>query len=159
MNVLVDTSVWSLALRRDRPRGTPAEAELRELIREGRVLMLGAIRQELLSVTRTNEHFERLGDHLRAFDDLRVEQADHEEAAVCFNRCRARGVQGSNTDFLICAVATRRGAAILTTDQDFESFAAVLASSFTSLVESGPWLRRSRRDRDYERLGVGGFGR
>jgi predicted nucleic acid-binding protein len=126
MNVLVDTSVWSLALRRNSPRGTPAEMELVELIREGRVLMLGAIRQELLSGIRSNEQFKKLRDGLRPFSNIVLEEADYEEAASCFNRCRAKGVQGSNTDFLICAVAIRRNAAVLTTDDDFEGFTRVL---------------------------------
>jgi len=126
MNVLVDTSVWSLAFRRDAPRGTPTEGELRELIGEGRVLMLGAIRQELLSGIRTAEQFKKLRDRLRAFPDMPLSEADYEEAANCFNRCRSRGVQGSNTDFLMCAVALRRSAAILTTDGDFPRFARIL---------------------------------
>jgi hypothetical protein len=126
MNVLVDTSVWSLALRRDNPRGTRAEIELVELIREGRVLMLGAIRQELLSGIRTNEQFKKLRDRLRAFSDVPLGEADYEEAAACFNRCRARGLQGSNTDFLMCAVGIRRNAAILTTDDDFKQFARLV---------------------------------
>ncbi len=68
MNVLVDTSVWSLALRRKAPHGTSAERELVELISEGRVLMIGAIRQELLSGIRATAQFEKLRDSLRAFD-------------------------------------------------------------------------------------------
>ena len=126
MNVLIDTSVWSQALRRGAPRGTSEERELRELIGEGRVLMLGAVRQELLSGIRAAEQFKKLRERLRAFPDVSLSEADYEEAANCFNRCRTRGVQGSNTDFLMCAVAMRRGAAILTTDQDFPRFAAVL---------------------------------
>lgn len=126
MNVIVDTSVWSLALRRDAPRGTPEENELKELIGEGRVLMLGAVRQELLSGVRGAEQFRKLRDHLRAFPDIALEEADYEEAASCFNRCRSRGIQGSNTDFLLCAVAIRREVAILTTDDDFPRFAKVL---------------------------------
>src|SRR6266849_4714004 len=126
MNVLVDTSVWSLALRCNSPRGTPAELELVELIREGRVLMLGAIRQELLSVIRSNDQFKKLRHGLRAFSDIDLEEADYEEAASCFNRCRAKGLQGSNTDFLICAVAIRRNAAVLSTDADFEGFTRLL---------------------------------
>jgi len=35
-------------------------------------------------------------------------------------------VQGSPTDFLLCAVALRRGFAILTTDGDFAAFARLL---------------------------------
>jgi predicted nucleic acid-binding protein len=126
MNVIVDTSVWSLALRRDAPRSTPQELEFVELIAEGRVLMVGAVRQELLSGVRGADQFRSLRNRLRAFPDLTLEEGDYEEAASCFNRCRSRGIQGSNTDFLLCSVALRRGAAILTSDKDFPRFARVL---------------------------------
>lgn len=126
MKVLVDTSVWSLALRRRGRSEAPASQELRSLIDDGRVAMIGPIRQELLSGIRTPESFDRLRDHLRPYPDERLETADFERAAEHFNTCRARGVQGSNTDFLICAVAERRNLPILTTDADFTRFAAVL---------------------------------
>jgi len=126
MNVLVDTSVWSLALRRPASQGRAESAELVELIREGRVTMIGAIRQELLSGIRAAEQFRKLRDRLRSFSDAPLGEADYEEAATCFNRCRAKGLQGSNTDFLMCAVSLRRDLAILTTDKDFEAFARVL---------------------------------
>jgi predicted nucleic acid-binding protein len=126
VNVLVDTSVWSLALRRDTPRETPVETELVELIAEGRVLMLGAVRQELLSGIRGSAQFRRLRDHLRAFPNVALDEADYEDAASCFNQCRSRGVQGSNTDFLLCAAALRRGAAVFTVDDDFARYARVL---------------------------------
>ena len=126
MKVLVDTSVWSLALRRGVRAEAPAVEELRSLIAEGRVAMIGPIRQELLSGIRTMESFERLRDHLQPYTDERLETADFERAAEHFNTCRARGVQGSNTDFLICAVAERRNLPILTTDADFSRFAAIL---------------------------------
>jgi predicted nucleic acid-binding protein len=126
MNVLVDTAIWSLALRRKVSHQTAEVGELRALIEEGRVVMVGAIRQELLSGIKITEHFQRLRNGLRAFPDLPLETADYEEGATCFNRCRARGLQGSNTDFLLCAVALRRKIAILTTDRDFTGFARVL---------------------------------
>jgi len=126
VNVLVDTSVWSLALRRAKRVDDQTTRELSELIGEGRVAMLGAVRQELLSGIKEKGQFELLRDHLRAFPDLEVEMADYEEAASAYNRCRGRGIQGSNTDFLICAVAVRRELAIYTTDRDFQEFAKVL---------------------------------
>ncbi|MBI4729870.1 MAG: PIN domain-containing protein [Acidobacteria bacterium] len=126
MNVIVDTSVWSLALRRHRPSEHPAGRELAELIREGRATILGPIRQELLSGIRREQQFQTLRDHLRAFPDIRLGMEDYEEAASFFNRCRAKGVQGSNTDFLICGAAVRRQFGILTTDGDFESLAKLL---------------------------------
>lgn len=126
MNVLVDTSVWSLALRRATAPGSRETAELVELIREGRVAMIGAVRQEILSGIRVAEQYRKLRDRLRAFGDEALDEADYEEAATCFNRCRARGLQGSNTDFLMCAASVRRRLAILTTDKDFVGFARVL---------------------------------
>lgn len=127
MNVLVDTSVWSLALRRSPPRQDPAVVELAELIRGYRVSMLGAIRQEILSGIRSSQQFEALRLQLRAFPDLPLDKEDYELAADFFNRCRRRGVQGSNTDFLICAAAHRRDCSIFTTDQDFAGYRQHLA--------------------------------
>ena len=126
MKVLVDTSVWLLALRRKPPRMTDVENELTELVEEGRVLMLGAIRQELLSGIRSTDHFKKLRDSLRAFPDLQLEVGDYENAAKCCNKCRSAGFQGSNTDFLLCAVAMRANATIFTTDGDFQRFDGVL---------------------------------
>jgi len=123
MNVLVDTSVWSLALRRDRPAENALVGEFAELIDEQRVVMIGPVRQELLSGIRNAAQFDRLREHLQAFPDLALTVADFERAAEFFNLCRSQGVQGSNTDFLICAVAANRKLAILTADQDFVLFA------------------------------------
>jgi len=88
--------------------------------------MLGPIRQELLSGIRAAEQFDTLRGHLRAFPDVLLDAEDYEEAASFFNKCRAKGIQGSNTDFLICATAARRGFGILTTDEDFTHFARIL---------------------------------
>jgi predicted nucleic acid-binding protein len=126
MNVLVDTSVWSLSLRRAKRVDDTASKELAELIREGRVVMMGPIRQELLSGIKVRSQCELLRDHLRAFSDLTLELADYEDAADAFNRCRERGIQGSNTDFLICSAALRRELAVYTTDKDFLQYAKVL---------------------------------
>jgi predicted nucleic acid-binding protein len=126
VNVIVDTSVWSLALRRAKKVDDNVPRELAELIREGRVVMLGPVRQELLSGIREKRQFEMLSEHLRAFPDLEIETTDYEEAGSAFNRCREKGIQGSNTDFLICAVALRRDYSIFTTDGDFRHFARVL---------------------------------
>jgi predicted nucleic acid-binding protein len=130
MMVLVDTPVWSLALRR-RPQDLNEDEErltriFAELIREGRAQILGPIRQELLSGIREENSFRRLRTQLRAFDEPPIEVADYEEAASMNNRCRARGIAGSAIDFLICAVAHRHGWQILTTDRDFQHYATVL---------------------------------
>lgn len=123
MSVIVDTSVWSLALRRRTPPdSSPAITILQNLITDDQVAMLGAIRQEILSGIRNFEQFTRLRDYLRALRDLELIAEDYELAAEFFNTCRSNGIQGSNTDFLICAVAHRRSYSILTTDNDFYTF-------------------------------------
>ena len=127
MKVLIDTSVWSLALRRRQPDPESAiVGELARLIAEFEVAMIGPIRQELLSAIREEGQFLSLREKLRAFPDLRLESDDFEMAARFFNQCRARGVQGSNTDFLLCAVGHLRGMPIFTTDKDFEAFSRTL---------------------------------
>jgi len=127
MNVLVDTSVWSWVLRRkNRPVNAETASELASLAHEGLVVMIGPIRQEILSGIREREQFERLRDHLRAFPDMELTSEDYEKAASLYNRCRENGIQGSGTDFLICAVAIRNDYSIFTTDADFTHFAKVL---------------------------------
>ncbi len=126
MNIIIDTSVWSLALRRQRSSPSAETRELAELVREGRAAMLGPVRQEILAGVRSEQQFETLRGHLRAFPDIPLEAQDYEEAATFFSKCRAKGIQGSNTDYLICAAAARRGFGILTTDTDFAHFARVL---------------------------------
>lgn len=122
MKVLVDTSVWSLALRRNLPADGPEVSELIELIREVRVRMIGPVRQELLSGVKSQAQFQKLRNHLRAFPDLEVTTRDYESAAEFFNLCRGKGIQGSNTDFLICAIAACHKIPIFTTDGDFTLF-------------------------------------
>lgn len=126
MTVVVDTTIWSLALRRRARQLAPRErllvAEWAELVREGRAGLLGLVRQELLSGIADAAVATRLRDHLRAFSDLPVDTADHESAAELSNRCRAAGVQGSPVDFLLCAVAIREQAPLFTTDLDFARY-------------------------------------
>jgi predicted nucleic acid-binding protein len=126
MSVLVDTSVWSLALRRARPMVSPHVARLADLVRSGEVVLIGPIRQEILSGIRNRAHFVRMRDHLASFPDLPLRTDDFVRAAEHANTCRAGGVQGSSTDFVITAVSERYDLEILTTDRDFERFARVL---------------------------------
>ena len=126
MKVLADTSIWSAALRRDRPASSLVVRELRHLIGDHLVEIIGPIRQELLSGIRDESQFRRLENHLTAFPDINLTIEDYVVAAKFFNLCRTRGIQGSNTDFLICAVAVRNDLAIFTTDKDFLLFAKYL---------------------------------
>ena len=121
MSTIVDTCVWSLVLRRQK-HPAPIAQTLSRLIETDEIVMLGAIRQEILSGIRDRAQFEKLRDRLRAFSDACVTAQDYEQAAEYFNLCRSKGIQGSNTDFLICVVAVRLSATILTVDRDFEYF-------------------------------------
>lgn len=97
-----------------------------ELIREGRVEILGIVRQEILSGIRDEERSHRIRESLRAFEDAVPETADYEEAARMHNLCQTHGVAGSAIDLLICAVAHRRNWQIFTVDRDFERYSRVL---------------------------------
>ena len=126
MRVLVDTSIWSLALRRAEHIKNPEVPELRRLITAHLVEIIGPIRQEVLSGVRDQPQFDRLEENLSAFSDVTLVGEDYVTGAKFFNLCRTKGVQGSNTDFLICAVAVRHDFAIFTTDGDFSLFAKYL---------------------------------
>ncbi len=84
--------------------------------------MLGPIRQEILSGIKDNKQFVQLKDILSAFDDFPITTKDYERAAEFFNLCRSKGVQGSNTDYLICAVSSNNRFPIFTSDKDFEIY-------------------------------------
>jgi predicted nucleic acid-binding protein len=133
MNVLVDTSVWSLALRRKQETLGDSERllviELSELIREGRAKVIGLVRQEMLSGIKSNEQYEKLRVHLRAFPDEPIDTSDYEEAAKAGNRCRTKGIVVSIVDVLLCAVTVRRDWSIFTTDPDFSHYRKVLPLS------------------------------
>jgi predicted nucleic acid-binding protein len=124
VKVLVDTCIWSYALRRGKiaPEHDLVVRELGQLIRDSSVQMIGPIRQEILSGIRDHTQFLVLRDHLREFPDLSITADDHERAAEMFNKLREKGIQGSNTAFLMCALAERTGMSIFTTDEDFTLF-------------------------------------
>ena len=122
MKVLVDTCIWSLALRRDPNDKNPLVFTLKELINDVRVQMIGSIRQEILSGIKSKDQFEQLKSYLSAFPDLPLQTQDYELAAEYFNINRQKGIQGSNTDFLICAVSSRVQIPIFTSDKDFISY-------------------------------------
>ena len=140
--VLVDTSVWSLALRRrasDLQLADHAIVEQwAELVREGRVQLIGPIRQELLSGLKDARQFALLEQRLECFPDAQVESLDYVEAARYFNLLRKKGVSGTGTDLLICAVAARNNWPIFTVDLDFTRYALHLPIRLYSVPTSAP---------------------
>jgi predicted nucleic acid-binding protein len=130
MNTLVDTPVWLLALRRKPAALSEAEqtvvTELSELAKEGRVRMIGPVRQELLSGIKTDAQYEKLRVALQVFPDGPLQTQDYESAAKASNDCRTKGVVVSPVDVLICATALAREWNIFTTDPDFRNYAKIL---------------------------------
>ncbi len=128
MKILVDTSVWSLALRKKSltDEETKIVKELKELIHELRVIIIGPIRQELLSGISDETKFMTLKEKLRAFEDTEILSGDYEDAAEIYNECRRNGIQGSQIDYLICSHAKNNNISIFTTDRDFENYQKII---------------------------------
>jgi len=131
-NVLVDTSIWSLALRRSKPNEREKQITfiLTNLIREYQVVIIGPIRQELLSGISDLSAFETLKRRMAVFSDYIIQTEDYEQAAEFSNICRKKGIQGSHIDFLICSVAVKNGWDIFTEDQDFLNYQKYLPINF-----------------------------
>ena len=124
MNLFVDTSVWSLALRRSPPSRVP-EVELLERCLEGQdtVATTGLVIQELLQGFRGPMAHRRIIQDFSLLPLITPEVKDHIEAADLRNRCRRRGVQIGTIDALIARICIRYRLRLLTTDQDFEAMA------------------------------------
>jgi len=122
--VLVDTSVWSLALRKK--DATESEqriiAQLSTLILDLDLVIIGPVRQEILSGISDQKKFTTLRERLSIFEDFPITTHDYEVAAQFLNECRNHGIQGSYIDFLICAVAANHDMSILTLYQDFQNY-------------------------------------
>lgn len=92
-------------------------ASLIEAIQDGRVAMIGPIRQEVLSGIKDEAQFVKLCAALGAFPDAELTTFHYEEAARLFNLCRSRGVECGATDILICTLAIQMQWSILTSDR------------------------------------------
>lgn len=128
MKILVDTSVWSIALRRKaiNDEESAVVKKLQELIESLQVAIIGPIRQEILSGIADEKQFELLKTKLGAFEDVSISTADYEKAAYFYSVCRVNGIQGSQIDFLICAVAVNHKMPVFTLDKDFMRYADYL---------------------------------
>lgn len=120
MNILVDTSVWSLALRREKGRRPPEAIRLEQLILQGEsIFLIGVILQEILQGVRSKEDFQRLSKILSSFPFIPLKRDNYIMAATVRNKCRGKGVQASTIDFLIAAAAVSSDCYLFTTDNDF----------------------------------------
>ena len=122
--ILVDTSVWSLAFRKKTKNVNEERivSYLAKIIRDCLVVVIGPIRQEVLSGIPDSAKYEELREKMSVFPDQRIYTADYELAARFHNECRKNGIQGSHIDFLICAVAHHNNLAIFTLDNDFSYY-------------------------------------
>ena len=127
MKVLVDTPIWSYALRTFNKKYQYEIDQLTSLISDQRALIIGPIRQEILSGYSDLRKFKRLKEKLSYFENTPVQDIDYELAAELCNHCRKKGIQGSHIDFLICAVAKRIDVPIFTTDKDFVRYQRIIS--------------------------------
>lgn len=124
MSLLVDTSVWSLAFRRDTSQAEPQVTALREaLLGADQVFTTGSILQELLQGFAGPKARRQLVERLSALAFLQPDRDDHIEAAEVRNACRRRGVQVGTIDALLIQLCRRHDLVLLSTDQDFLSAA------------------------------------
>lgn len=127
MKVLVDTPIWSYALQSQNNQYQAEISELTALIRDQRALIIGPIRQEILSGYSDLQKFKALKEKLSYFENTPILNDDYESAAELCNHCRIKGIQGSHIDFLICAVAGRLDVPVFTTDNDFRHYQAIVS--------------------------------
>ncbi len=127
MKVLVDTPIWSYALRSKNNEYQIEIDALTSLIRDQRALIIGPIRQEILSGYSDMRKYLIIKDKLSYFANTPIFDTDYELAAEFSNKCRKKGIQGSHIDFLICAVANRIDISIFTNDKDFEYYQNIIS--------------------------------
>ena len=120
MRLFVDTSVLSLAVRRDAPPRLPEVSRLADALREGDlVFSTGLVLQELLQGFAGPGSRDTLVQRFAALPLLVPERADHIGAASLRNECRRAGVQVGTIDALLAALCLRHDLTLLTTDEDF----------------------------------------
>jgi len=117
--VLVDSSVWV-----DYFNGEDEAVEtLNSLIRTGRVVVCGLIRQEVLQGSRDEKAFAKLEKQMSLWESVTEVPADFIEAAHIFARLRWKGITIPPTDCLIAAVAMRQNLLLYARDNDFDNIA------------------------------------
>lgn len=121
MSLFVDTSVWSLALRRDAPEESPEVGALMTALGAGQSLLTtGLVLQELLQGFAGPKAREAILERFSAVPLLSPDRDDYIAAATVRNTCRRAGVQVGTIDALIAQLCIRHGLTLLSTDRDFE---------------------------------------
>ncbi len=126
MSVIIDTNIWSEALRRKQTSDPTITRQLTRLLEINSGVILGPIRQELLTGFKQKDQFEKLKSELRQFPDFPIYTEDYELAAELHTQCVANGIQCFTVDILICAVAVHNEMQIFTLDKDFIHYQRVI---------------------------------
>jgi predicted nucleic acid-binding protein len=122
----VDTSVWSLALRRDVPAPLPEVRALIRAIEDGEpMLTTGLVLQELLQGFAGPRDRQQIIEKFAAMPLLVPDRRDHIDAAELRNRCRRGGLQIGTVDALLAQLCMRHDLTMLAADRDFESIAGL----------------------------------
>lgn len=141
MTLLVDTSVWSLALRRDAPGSAPEVQELKDaLLGADLVVTTGLVLQELLQGFSGPKAGTQIIERFAALPLLQPDREDHIAAADLRNTCRKAGVQMGTVDALLAQLCIRHDVVLLTTDNDFTH-----AAKHCPLRIWSPTARRGRK--------------
>jgi predicted nucleic acid-binding protein len=127
LKVLVDTPIWSYALCSHNKDYQSKIDTLTSLIQDQRAIIIGPIRQEILSGDSDPHKYLTLREKLSYFKNTPILDGDYELAAEFSSKCRKKEVQGSHIDFLIFAVANRIDIPIFTNDQDFEHYQKIIS--------------------------------
>jgi len=124
LSLLVDTSVWSLALRRNSPPDIAPVAELRRAIAAGETIVVtGLILQELLQGFSGPRAGDQIIARFAALPLLTPQRSDHVDAAQLRNACRRGGLQIGTIDALLAQLCIRHDLTMLSTDKDFTAIA------------------------------------
>ena len=122
--IIIDTTIWSIAYRRRRinDEDRAIVKKLYDILDLEEEILIGPVRQELLSGISDKNTFNELMVKLNGFNNYEIQLADHDLAAEYCNLCSGRGIQGSQTDYLLCAVSYRYNSLIFTLDKDFDNY-------------------------------------
>lgn len=121
MTLLVDTSVWSLALRRDSTSSEPEVQQLKDaLLGADVVVTTGLVLQELLQGFSGRKASAQIIERFSALPMLQPDREDHISAAELRNTCRRAGIQVGTIDALLAQLCIRHELTLLSTDNDFK---------------------------------------
>jgi predicted nucleic acid-binding protein len=130
MSILIDSTVWSIGLRRRKRNLNPTELKIfyewERILEDGNAVVIGLIRQEVLSGIAVSVEFESVRQRLVPTPDLSLTTDTYVVAAEFYNVCRSAGIAPGSVDMTICAAAHTHGVPIFTTDPDFVHYAKVL---------------------------------